>query len=247
MEKSLTGKIALVTGAGRGIGKGIALKLAREGAKVIAVSQSESSFKMVEEMRAEGLEAEAGQLNVADFAAVQEFAEKLWGVHGRLDIIVNNAGVTRDTLMMRMSEEDWDTVLDINLKGAFNICKAFTRNLLKQKSGKIINISSIVGLIGNAGQANYAASKAGLIGLSKSLAREYASRGIQVNVICPGFIETDMTGKLNDEIRQNLLAKIPLSRFGGTEDIANAVWFLSSDMSNYMTGQVMTVDGGMVI
>ncbi|MDL5053650.1 3-oxoacyl-[acyl-carrier-protein] reductase [Oscillatoria laete-virens NRMC-F 0139] len=247
MEKSLTGKIALVTGAGRGIGKGIALKLAREGAKVIAVSQSDTSFKLVEEMRAEGLEAEAGQLNVADYAAVQDFAEKLWGVHGRLDIIVNNAGVTRDTLMMRMSEEDWDTVVDINLKGAFNVCKAFTRNLLKQKSGRIINISSIVGLIGNAGQVNYAASKAGLIGMSKSLAREFASRGVTVNVICPGFIETDMTGKLNDEIRQNLLAKIPLSRFGGTEDIANAVWFLASDMSAYMTGQVMTVDGGMVM
>lgn len=247
MEKSLSGKIALVTGAGRGIGRGIALKLAREGAKVIAVSQTESSVKMVEEMRAEGLEAEAGQLDVADFKAVQEFAEKLWGVHGRLDIIVNNAGVTRDQLMMRMTEEDWDTVLDINLKGAFNICKAFTRNLLKQKSGKIINISSIVGLIGNAGQANYAASKAGLIGMSKSLAREYASRGITVNVICPGFIETDMTGKLGEEIRENLLAKIPLSRFGDVSDIANAVWFLSSDMSGYMTGQVMTVDGGMVI
>lgn len=237
----------MVTGAGRGIGKGIALKLAREGAKVIAVSQSDTSFKLVEEMRAEGLEAEAGQLNVADYAAVQDFAEKLWGVHGRLDIIVNNAGVTRDTLMMRMSEEDWDTVVDINLKGAFNVCKAFTRNLLKQKSGRIINISSIVGLIGNAGQVNYAASKAGLIGMSKSLAREFASRGVTVNVICPGFIETDMTGKLNDEIRQNLLAKIPLSRFGGTEDIANAVWFLASDMSAYMTGQVMTVDGGMVM
>ncbi len=247
MNKTLSGKIALVTGAGRGIGKGIALKLAHEGAKVICVSQTESSFKLVEEMKSEGFDAVAGQLNVADLAAVQAFAEKLWEEHGRLDIIVNNAGVTRDTLMMRMSEEDWDTVLDINLKGVFNVCKAFTRNLLKQKSGKVINISSIVGLIGNAGQANYAASKAGLIGLSKSLAREYASRGITVNVICPGFIETDMTGKLNDEIRQNLLAKIPLSRFGGTEDIANAVWFLASDMSNYMTGQVITVDGGMVI
>ncbi|MDZ4817102.1 MAG: 3-oxoacyl-[acyl-carrier-protein] reductase [Verrucomicrobiota bacterium] len=244
---NLENKVALVTGAGRGIGRAIALKLASEGATIVAVSQSDTAVKMAEEIKALGQKAEGHALNVADFNAVQGWGEKVWAAHGRLDIIVNNAGVTRDTLLMKMNEDDWDTVMDVNLKGAFNITKAFTRPLLKQRSGKIINISSIVGLIGNVGQANYAASKAGLIGFTKSCAREFASRGINVNAVCPGFIDTDMTSKLSQEIKEILLAKIPLNRFGDANDVANAVCFLASDLAAYMTGQVITVDGGMVI
>ncbi|MDX2227138.1 MAG: 3-oxoacyl-[acyl-carrier-protein] reductase [Verrucomicrobiae bacterium] len=247
MNQTLANKIAVVTGAGRGIGRAIALKLAREGALVVAVSQSDSAAKVAEEIRAEGGRAEAYEVDVSSTGAVAEWAEKLWAAHGRVDIIVNNAGITRDQLLMKMTEADWDAVLDVNLKSAFNVTKAFTRNLLKQRSGRIINISSIVGQIGNAGQCNYAASKAGLIGFTQSAAREFASRGILVNAICPGFIETDMTAKLSPEIRENLLAKIPLNRFGDGQDVANAVWFLASDLSGYMTGQALTIDGGMVM
>jgi 3-oxoacyl-[acyl-carrier protein] reductase len=199
------------------------------------------------EVRALGRKAWAHAVDVADGAAVNAAAEKILAEAGRVDVLINNAGVTRDGLLMRMSEADWDTVLDTNLKGAFLFTKAFTRALLKQRSGRIINVASIIGLIGNAGQCNYAASKAALIGFTKSAARELASRGITVNAIAPGFIETDMTAAVNEEWRKELLSKIPLNRFGQPEEIADAALFLAGPAGRYITGQVLTVDGGMVM
>ncbi len=245
---SLEGKVAVVTGAGRGIGLAIAETLAADGAQLAVVSRTESNSQAAaEKISATGATARAYAVDVADFRAVQDLGEQILQDFGRVDILVNNAGVTRDTLAMRMSEEDWDTVISTNLKGAFNVSQAFLRSLLKQRSGKIINISSVIGLIGNAGQANYAASKAGLFGLTKSLAKECASRGITVNAVAPGFIITDMTGVLADEIKEGVLKQIPLGRLGAVEDIAAAVEFLAGDKSNYITGQVLTVDGGMVM
>ena len=244
----LANQIAVVTGAGRGIGRAIALKFAAEGADVICVSRTaENSTRVADEVRALGRKAWAVALDVADGAAVAAAAEKILTDAGRVDILVNNAGVTRDGLLMRMSEEDWDTVLDTNLKGAFSFTKAFTRALLKQRSGRIINIASVIGLMGNAGQCNYAASKAGLIGFTKSVARELASRGITVNALAPGFIETDMTSVLKDDIRQMMLKQIPLASFGQAEDIAAAALFLAGTGGRYITGQVLTIDGGMVM
>jgi 3-oxoacyl-[acyl-carrier protein] reductase len=241
-------QIAVITGAGRGIGRAIALKFAAAGADVACVSRTaENSEKVAREVRATGRKAWAYAVDVADAGAVTGAADRILSEAGRVDILVNNAGVTRDGLLMRMSEADWDTVLDTNLKGAFLFTKAFSRALLKQRSGRIINISSVVGLIGNAGQANYAASKAALIGFTKSAARELASRGITVNAIAPGFIETDMTAGLNEPVRAQLLERIPLGSFGRVEDIAEAALFLAGAGARYVTGQVLTVDGGMVM
>jgi 3-oxoacyl-[acyl-carrier protein] reductase len=242
-------QVAIVTGAGRGIGHAIALRLAQEGARVASVSRSEENAKKtadeINAMRADSAKAYA--VDVADHAAVQKIGAQILEEFGRVDVLVNNAGVTRDGLSMRMSMEDWDTVLDTNLKGAFNFSQAVMRSMIKQRSGRIINISSVSGLTGNAGQANYSASKAGLIGLTKTLARELASRGITVNAVAPGFIVTDMTGGLSDEVKQAIMAKIPLAKLGQPEDIAAAVAFLASAEANYVTGQVLTVDGGMVM
>ena len=244
----LANQIAVVTGAGRGIGRGIALKFATEGADVVCVSRTaENSEKVANEIRALGRKAWAVAVDVSDANAVTAAAKQILTDAGRVDILVNNAGVTRDGLLMRMSEADWDTVLDTNLKGAFLFTKAFTRAFLKQSSGRIINVASVIGLIGNAGQVNYAASKAGLIGLTMSVARELASRGVTCNAIAPGFIETDMTAELNEEMRAELLKKIPLGTLGQTEDIAGAALYLAGPTGRYVTGQVLTVDGGMVM
>lgn len=244
----LENQVAVVTGAGRGIGRAIALKFAREGANIACVSRTaENSEKVANEIRALGRTAWAHAVDVADSKAVAAAGETILADAGRVDILVNNAGVTKDGLLMRMSEEDWDTVLNTNLKGAFSFTKAFARTLLKQRSGRIINVASIIGLIGNAGQANYAASKAALIGFTKSIARELGSRGITANALAPGFIETDMTAALNEEVRKQLLEKIPLACFGQAEDIAAAALFLAGPSGRYVTGQVLVVDGGMVM
>ncbi len=246
--KSLENQIAVVTGAGRGIGRAIALKFAAAGADVVVVSRTqENSEKVAAEIRALGRQAWAHAVDVADAAAVNAAAEKILAEAGKVDILVNNAGVTRDGLLMRMPDADWDTVLNTNLKGAFLVTKAFVRSFIKQRSGRIINISSVIGLIGNAGQSNYAASKAGLIGFTQSSARELASRGITANAIAPGFIETDMTSELNEALRAEILKKIPLGCLGQSEDIAAAALYLASPGARYVTGQVLTVDGGMVM
>jgi 3-oxoacyl-[acyl-carrier protein] reductase len=244
----LANQVAVVTGAGRGIGRAIALKFAGAGADVVCVSRTaENSEKVANEIRGLGRKAWAYAVDVSDPKAVAGAGEKIMGETTRIDILVNNAGVTRDGLLMRMSEEDWDTVLNTNLRGAFSFTKAFSRALIKQRSGRIINISSVIGLIGNAGQCNYAASKAALIGFTKSVARELASRGITANAIAPGFIETDMTAVIDEKMRQELVKKIPLNRLGKAEDIAETALFLASPAGAYITGQVLTVDGGMVM
>ena len=240
--------IAVITGAGRGIGRGIALKYAQEGAEVVVISRTqENSEKVAAEIRALGRKSWAFAVDVADAAAVNAAAEKILAEAGKVDILVNNAGVTRDGLLMRMSDADWDAVLDTNLKGAFLVTKAFSRAMIKARSGRIINISSVIGLIGNAGQCNYAASKAGLIGFTQACAKELAGRGITVNAIAPGFIQTDMTSELKEEMKAALLKQIPLGSFGEAEDIAGAALYLASPAARYVTGQVLTVDGGMVM
>ena len=242
-------QVAIVTGAGRGIGHAIALRLAREGARVASVSRTEANAqRTADEINALRPDAaKAYSVDVSDHAAVQAIGARIIEDFEQIDILVNNAGVTRDGLSMRMSVDDWDTVLNTNLRGAFNFVQAVQRTMLKQRRGRIINISSVIGLIGNAGQANYAASKAGLIGFTKSLAREVASRGITVNAVAPGLIETDMTSVLSEEIRKNILSRIPLNALGQPDDIANAVAFLASTEAKYITGQVLAVDGGMVM
>jgi 3-oxoacyl-[acyl-carrier protein] reductase len=244
----LANQIAVVTGAGRGIGRAIALRFAAEGADVVCVSRTvENSEKVAQEIVATGRKAWAYAVDVADPDAVAVVAEKILTEPGRVDILVNNAGVTRDGLLMRMSETDWDTVLNTNLKGAFLFTKAFTRTFVKQRAGRIINVASVVGLIGNAGQCNYAASKAGLLGFTKSVARELASRGITANAVAPGFIDTDMTSNLSESLRVEMLKNIPLATFGQPEDVAAAALFLASPAARYMTGQVLAVDGGMTM
>ena len=244
----LADKVAVVTGAGRGIGRAVALAYARMGADVACVSRTEeNSAKVAAEVEALGRKAWALAVDVSDTAAVDAAAKEILESAGRVDILVNNAGVTRDNLLMRMSEEEWDTVLNTNLKGAFNFTRALTRPFIKQRSGRIINIASVIGLIGNAGQSNYAASKAALIGFTKSIAKELAPRGITVNAIAPGFIETDMTAVLDDKVRQEVLGRVPLGRFGSSDDIAHAAVFLAMEPTGYVTGQVLTVDGGMVM
>jgi len=244
----LANQIAVVTGAGRGIGQAIALKLAANGADIVAVDlKPEFLQQTVAEVQKLGRKAWAIAANVSDVASVDAAADQILKETGRVDILVNNAGITRDGLLMRMGEADWDAVLDINLKGTFLFTKAFTRTFLKQKSGRIINIASVVGLMGNAGQCNYGASKAGVIGFTKSAARELASRGITVNAIAPGFIETAMTAKLKPEAREALSKMIPLASLGQPEDVANAVLFFASPAARYITGQVLAVDGGMAM
>jgi len=244
----LTGQVALVTGASRGLGKAIATALAAQGASIAAVARSEEALKdTLEAVRAAGGTAEPFPVDVADSAAVDAVVEKVSARFGRIDLLVNNAGVTRDGLLARMKSEDWDTVINTNLKGAFNFTRQVGRIMVKQRSGRIVNISSVIGLMGNAGQANYAASKAGLIGFSKSVAKEFASRGITCNVVCPGFIETDMTKDLSEELKKKLLERIPLQRLGQPDDVAGVVEFLCSPAAGYITGQIITVDGGMVM
>jgi 3-oxoacyl-[acyl-carrier protein] reductase len=244
----LSNQIAVVTGAGRGIGRAIALKFAAEGADIVCVSRTvENSEKTAGEVRALGRQAWAFALDVSDSAAVAAAGKEILAKCGKVDILVNNAGVTRDDLLMRMSDEDWDAVMNTNLKGAFLVTKAFARHFLKQRSGRIINVASIIGLIGNAGQCNYAASKAALIGFTKSVARELASRGITANALAPGFVETDMTAALKPEMKDELLKQIPLNILGQPDDIAHAALFLASPGARYITGQVLVVDGGMVM
>lgn len=242
-------KTALVTGAGRGIGRCIAVELAKKGFNVIVnYNGSEDRAKgVVEEITAGGGSAKACKCNVASFKDTQEMINSIIKEHGSLDVLVNNAGITRDGLLMKMSEEDYDQVLSINLKGAFNCIKHVSRQMLKQRSGRIINISSVVGVSGNAGQANYAASKAGIIGLTKSAAKELGSRGITVNAIAPGFIDTEMTEVLAEDVKKEMLNSIPLKRAGTAEDVANLAAFLASDEAAYITGQIIHVDGGMVM
>tara|TARA_Y100001960_G_C14592305_1_gene786327 strand:- start:230 stop:976 length:747 start_codon:yes stop_codon:yes gene_type:complete len=244
----LNNKVAVITGASRGIGKRMAETFAKAGAHVVCVSRSENVLKSVADaINGSGGFASVYACDVSDFNAYQDMIKDTAANHGSVDILVNNAGITRDTLIMRMSEEDWQTVIDINLKGAFNGIKAVTRVMMKQRAGRIINITSVVGLTGNPGQANYAASKAGLIGLSKATAKELASRGITVNSIAPGYIATDMTDAMTDQAKENLNSQIPLGRIGSPDDIAAAALFLASDEAGYITGQTITVDGGMVM
>jgi 3-oxoacyl-[acyl-carrier protein] reductase len=244
----LENQIAVVTGAGRGIGRAIALKFAQAGANIVCVSRTqENSEKVAREVAALGRKSWALAVDVADSKTVKAATDKIVADCGKIDILVNNAGVTRDGLVMRMSDEDWDAVLDTNLKGAFHFTRELFRIFAKQRAGRIINITSVIGLIGNPGQSNYAASKAGLIGFTQSIARELASRSVTVNAIAPGFIETDMTSDLNAELKANILRMIPMGKFGSGDDIADAALFLASPAARYITGQVLTVDGGMVM
>ncbi|NMH71218.1 3-oxoacyl-[acyl-carrier-protein] reductase [Bacillus sp. RO3] len=246
---NLEGKVALVTGASRGIGREIALELAREGCNVV-VNYSGSEAKaneVVDEIKGLGRNAIAVQCNVSESESVQAMVKETIGQFGAVDILVNNAGITKDNLLMRMKETEWDDVININLKGVFLCTKAVTRQMMKQRNGRIINISSIVGVSGNPGQANYVAAKSGVIGLTKTTAKELAPRGITVNAIAPGFISTDMTDQLPEDVRNEMLKQIPLSRFGDPKDIAKAVTFVASDSAAYMTGQTLHIDGGMVM
>lgn len=249
MSQTMEGKVAVVTGASRGIGKAIAINLASKGAKVVI--NYNGSKERAEEVKniieAAGGRAVVRQCNVADFDSCKEFIETVIKEYGRIDILVNNAGITKDGLLMKMSEEDFDQVLDTNLKGAFHTIRFALRQMIRQRSGRIVNMASVVGVSGNAGQANYAASKAGVIGLTKTAAREVASRGITVNAIAPGFIETDMTEVLPEKVKEASISQIPLGKFGKAEDVADAVAFLASDEAAYITGQVLHVDGGMVM
>lgn len=243
----LKNKIALITGAGRGIGRAIAIALAKEGAEVVInYNGSEERAKEVKQTIEEnGGKASIYKCNVSDFVACEAMIKDIVKEYGHLDILVNNAGITKDGLIMKMKEEDFDSVLNVNLKGTFNTIRHSARQMLKQRSGKIINISSVSGILGNVGQANYATSKAGVIGLTKTMARELGSRGITVNAIAPGFVDTEMTEVLSEEIRENACKQIILGRFGKPEDIANTAVFLASDKADYITGQVISVDGGM--
>ena len=245
----LEGKTAVVTGASRGIGRAIAIELAEQGAEVIINynGSGKRAEKVKQEIEAKGGKAETVQCNVSDFAQCSEFIGGIIKKFGKIDILVNNAGITKDGLLMKMPEQDFDDVLAINLKGTFNTIRAAARQMIKQRGGRIINMSSVVGICGNAGQVNYAASKAGIIGVTKSAAKELASRGITVNAVAPGFVETEMTAVLSDKVKEEAVKQIPLGRFGKPEDIAKTVAFLASEEAGYITGQVIQVDGGMAI
>lgn len=243
----LSGKTAFVTGAGRGIGRAIAIKLAQEGADVAICARTPAALEEVQrQIEAAGRKAISIPLDVSQSAAVESAVETILDKFGKLDILVNNAGITRDGLLIRMKPEDWDDVIAVNLKGTFLCTRAVARVMMRQRSGRIINLASVVGLIGNAGQTNYAASKAGIIGLTKSVARELAGRGVTANAIAPGFIETEMTQALTDPMKEYWLGNIPLGRFGQPNDVAEAAVFLASDAASYITGQVLQVDGGLV-
>ena len=247
--KSLTGRVAIVTGASRGIGKAVAQALAAEGATVIINynGSAEAAEAVAADIRSQGGMAEAVKCNVADFAESEAFVKAVTEKYGRVDILVNNAGITRDNLIVRMTEEEFNAVLDTNLKGAFHMIRHLTKTFMKQRYGKIINISSVSGVMGNAGQVNYSASKAGVIGMTKAVAREMATRGITCNAVAPGFIVTEMTDVLSDTIKENITNQIPMRRFGQTKDVANLVAFLASEEAGYITGQVVGVDGGMAM
>ena len=245
----LNGKVALVTGASRGIGAAIASKLASLGCDVAInyAGNIQKAEETLNSVKAYGVNAQIYQANVANYEEVEAMTKQIIKDFGHLYIIINNAGITSDNLMMRMDQDSFDSVIDVNLKGTWNVCKSITRPILKQRSGVIINLSSVVGINGNVGQVNYAASKAGVIGLTKSLAKEFASRNIRVNAVAPGYVKSDMTAKLSEEITEKVLENIPLGQLGEVEDIANAVAFLVSDEARYITGQVLVVDGGMAI
>ena len=244
----IEGKVAVITGGARGIGREIGLVLAKEGADIVICDiNMELSTKTQQEIESLGRRSLSVLTDVTNFSHAEETVNKTLDKFQKIDILINNAGITRDGLLLRMKEEDWDMVLSVNLKGTFNFTKAVSKVMIKQHSGRIVNIASIIGIIGNAGQANYAASKAGIIGLTKSAAKELAGRGINVNAIAPGFIDTEMTAKLPEDVRQKMLAQIPRGRFGQPIDVAKAVLFLVSDFSDYITGQVIPVDGGMVM
>ena len=245
----LNGKVALVTGASRGIGAAIASKLASLGCDVEInyAGNIQKAEETLNSVKAYGVNAQIYQANVANYEEVEAMTKQIIKDFGHLDIIINNAGITSDNLMMRMDQDSFDSVIDVNLKGTWNVCKSITRPILKQRSGVIINLSSVVGINGNVGQVNYAASKAGVIGLTKSLAKEFASRNIRVNAVAPGYVKSDMTAKLSEEITEKVLENIPLGQLGEVEDIANSVAFLVSDEARYITGQVLVVDGGMAI
>lgn len=246
--KRLEGKVALVTGGARGIGKAICERLADEGAKLAIIDiMLDVAEETANEFKAKGIEAAAFAADVSKLESANETIDAVIKEFGKIDILVNNAGITRDTLMMRMTEQDWDMVIAVNLKGTFNFTKAACRPMMKARSGKIVNVASVVGRMGNAGQANYSASKAGVIGLTKTTAKEFATRNIQVNAVAPGYIQTDMTGKLSDAATDAFMTVIPMKRGGTPEDVANVVYFLCSDDSNYVTGQVINIDGGMLM
>ncbi|AEK23586.1 3-oxoacyl-[acyl-carrier-protein] reductase [Capnocytophaga canimorsus] len=246
--KLLTGKTAIITGASRGIGRGIAQIFAKHGANIAFTYSAsvEAANELEKELNQEGIKAKGYKSNAADFQEAQKLADEVLAEFGSIDILINNAGITKDNLLMRISEEDFDKVIEVNLKSVFNMTKAVQRTMLKQRKGSIINISSVVGVKGNAGQSNYAASKAGMLGFTKSIALELGSRNIRCNAIAPGFIETEMTAKLDEKVIQGWRDNIPLKRGGTPEDVANACVFLASDMSDYITGQVLNVDGGML-
>ena len=248
MSKKFDNKVVLVTGSTRGIGKSIALAFAKEGATVIILGRNGDQAKSVaQELTKQGFKADYSAIDVTKLENVQEIANKILDKHKSVDILVNNAGITKDNLLLRMSDQDWNEVITTNLQGVFNTTKVFSKVMLKAKSGKIINISSIIGIKGNAGQANYAASKAGIIGFTKSIAKEYASRGITVNSVAPGYIKTDMTAELNDKTREEILNSIPMQRLGSPEDVAGVCLFLASKEADYITGQTIIIDGGMAI
>jgi len=243
-----TSRVVLITGGSRGIGRAVAYRFAEERSKIIIVHydpDESAANETVGELVSRRVEAESHKVDVSSFRDVDVFFKEIVSKHGGVDVLVNNAGITRDTLLMRMSEEDWDSVLKVNLKSVFNCTRAVVRSMVKQKEGRIVNISSLSGQIGNAGQANYAASKAGIMGFTKTIAKEVAPRGITVNAVAPGFIETEMTAVLSDKVREGMLQQIPLGRAGRPEDVAEAVYWLCSDAASYVTGQVIHVNGGM--
>ncbi|MFA5063588.1 MAG: 3-oxoacyl-[acyl-carrier-protein] reductase [Candidatus Omnitrophota bacterium] len=244
----LKDKVALITGGARGIGQAIAMTFAKEGADIVVADVNlEVAQKTALEIEALGRKSLALEMDVTDYAKVEEGLNKILDKFGKVDILVNNAGITKDNLILRMSQSEWDSVINVNLKGTFNCIKAVSRPMIKQRSGKIVSIASIIGLMGNAGQANYAASKAGIIALTKTVAKELASRNVNANAVAPGFIQTDMTAKLPEDVKARMLEAIPLAKLGLPQDVANVCLFLASEEANYITGQVITVDGGMVM